>query len=173
MITNEQEYINSVATKYGVVPHQLMDLLKIRYAGNKYHVNNKAFLNYSDAVMEAESSLEIGQARDTLKQSDIEGVIEQTRSLSLNAYWSGEASLLSAYWGLGVGVSAIFLAIYLLLSRGQFAQLLLIVWIPYLVFAYVAIWQCANNTEWRVWGYVARGMVILGFLRIFQVITNV
>jgi hypothetical protein len=172
MIANEQEYIKSVASKYGVAPHRLMDALKIRYAGNKYYVKNKEFLSYPDAVREAESSLEIDQTRNTLKQSDIENMIEQTRSPSLKSYWSGEASLLSAYWGLGVGVNAIFLAIYLLLNRGQFAYLLLIVWIPYMVFAYVSIWQCADNTEWKVWGYMARGVVIMGFLRLFQVITN-
>ena len=170
MITNEQEYIELVASKYGVAPHQLMDILKIRYARNKYHVNNKEFLSYPDAVREAESSIEIIQAQDAPRQSDDEGVVEQTRSHSLKAYWNGEARLLSAYWGLGVGVNSLFSAMYILLSTGQFAHLLLIVWVPYLLFAYVSIWQCADNTDWKVWGYLARGVVTVGFLRLFQLI---
>ena len=172
MITDEKEYIESVANKYGVAPHQLMDVLKIRYLRNMYHVQNKAFVSYPDAVREAELSSEIVQAHDTLKQSDFEGVIDQARSHSLNAFWNGEARLLSAYWGLLVGGNALFLGIYLILSRGHYAQLLLIVWIPYSIFAYVSIWQCANNTEWKVWGYMARGVVIVGVLRIFQLILN-
>ena len=137
MITDEQEYIESVASKYGVAPHQLMDVLKIRYARNMYRVNNKEFFSYPDAVREAESSVEIVQARDALKQSDDEGVVEQTRSHPMKAYWNGEARLLRAYWGLGVGVNALFSAMYILLSTSQFAHLLLIAWVPYLLFAYV------------------------------------
>jgi len=168
MKTDDRKYIESVASKYGVAPHQLIEVLNIRYARNKYHVNNKEFLSYPDAVREAESSVEVVQTRNALKKSEDEGVEEQVSSQSLKAYWSGEARLLSAYWGLGVGVNSLFLAIYLLLSMGQYAQLLLIVWIPYLVFAYVSIWQCADNTEWKVWGYLARGVVIVGSLRIFS-----
>ena len=72
MDSNEQEYIRSVAAIHGVAPYQLMDLLKIRYSNNKYHVNDKVFLSYCDAVREADLSFAIVQGHSALSQADID-----------------------------------------------------------------------------------------------------
>jgi hypothetical protein len=69
MDSNEQEYIQTVATKYGVAPYQLMDILKIRYSRDKYQVNDKLFLSYCDAIREAESSFETVQRGAALSQA--------------------------------------------------------------------------------------------------------
>jgi hypothetical protein len=113
-----------------------------------------------------------------LKKRDLD-LPEQTeskhrkpRTLSyLKMHWEGEALLLSAYWGIGVGANCLFKALFLLFQHSVIETLILIVWVPYIIFAYVSIWQCANNAEWKIWGYIARGTVIIGSLRMVFLIS--
>jgi hypothetical protein len=55
MIADQQNYINRMANKYGVSPHQLMDTLNITFSGGNYHVNNRTLSTYFEAIQEAES----------------------------------------------------------------------------------------------------------------------
>jgi hypothetical protein len=85
------------------------------------------------------------------------------RRMSLAAHWRGQASLASAYWLVG------HLGVYMLVALTVLVYKLVPALTPVaslavlalMVFAWVSIWRCWKNTRWPVWGYIARGMVIL------------
>ena len=96
---------------------------------------------------------------------------------SLRAYWEGRASLASAFGLVGIiGSFVIGLVVALVISFAEtqgwailyrIADILNFV---YLVFVSVSIWRCAWNTSWKVWGYIARSIVIINVIRIVYVI---
>lgn len=97
------------------------------------------------------------------------------RPQSLIAHWEGKASLASAYWLVGVLGSAVFSVFFKLAAHPaahSIAGLLIfIAYCPYAIFALVSIWRCAWNSSWRVWGYIARALVVVnGLMLLFYLI---
>lgn len=94
-------------------------------------------------------------------------VEEQARreydSTTLAAHWQGRASLASAYWlvgTLGLGIMA-GLAVLTKMFVPALLPIAALLIIAFLIFAWVSIWRCWRNTRTPIWGYVARGMVVI------------
>ena len=50
--------------------------------------------------------------------------------------------------------------------------LALIIVLPYAAWVLGALWMCAFNTEWKAWGYLARGIIIYTVVSyIYQIAT--
>ncbi len=65
----EQSHIAAVAKRYGVAPHQLMDVLGIRYKGGQYQVNGQDYSTYHEAIIGAESQREEFRGRGASSQA--------------------------------------------------------------------------------------------------------
>ncbi len=82
---------------------------------------------------------------------------------TLAGHWQGKAPLASAYWLVGtLGFWVVYGAA--LLTKTFVPMLMPLAWaamVAFLVFAWVSIWRCAPNARWRVWGYIARFIVVL------------
>ena len=90
----------------------------------------------------------------------------------LTEHFRGSRPLWSAFWLIGVTgfLSTLTIAWFLLRVRlgragspiafvaviGQMA-----LWVVYLAEAATSIWRCAYNTNWRGWGHLARGFLVL------------
>jgi hypothetical protein len=77
---------------------------------------------------------------------------------------TGKASLFSSYW-------LICFPIGFLINLADKAgvggeQLLLMLLIPFLWSLY-GVWRCAFNVRYIVWGYIARGLIIVNVLIVF------
>ncbi|MGE4423706.1 MAG: hypothetical protein AB7D39_15535 [Pseudodesulfovibrio sp.] len=86
--------------------------------------------------------------------------------------WRGEEGLGLTFWGYGLGANILFSMIMLMTL-----QLRLPIWgfigvllfrLVYMVFISVGIWRSAGRyTGHQAWAYLAKVMVILGYLNIF------
>ena len=79
---------------------------------------------------------------------------------------TGKASLFTTYW-------LIFFPIAFVIKLADEAgtageQLLLILLIPFLWSLY-GVWRCAFNVRHLIWGYVARGLIVVNVLLFFAV----
>ena len=77
---------------------------------------------------------------------------------------TGKASLFTTYW-------FIFFPIAFMIKLADKAgaggeQLLLILLIPFLWSLY-GVWRCAFNVRYRIWGHIARGLMIVNVLLVF------
>ena len=94
--------------------------------------------------------------------------VEQTGFI--RKHWEGKASLISAFWIIGVigwftcrlivGLVYLYSTSVYLYAFGGIAFFL------FHVFALISIWRCAFNTNWKGWAYIARTIVILAFLNL-------
>ncbi len=99
-----------------------------------------------------------------------------TVTKELKAFWRGEAGAGSAFWLLylvgtfyiGTVLMALASMIYpVILASKPLAHTLYLLVIPYQVFALICLWRCGFNTSWgKAWGYVARFVVLLGFVEV-------
>lgn len=91
--------------------------------------------------------------------------MEQSGDWITNA-WRGYTSLVKVFWiynvlaGLTISLAAVLLGDLTFLKFILFALLVF----PYSIFLVVATWRCAFNTDYPVFGYIARGYVILAVL---------
>ena len=92
---------------------------------------------------------------------------------SLRAFWEGRASLADAFGLLAIiGGLVIGLVIGIVISFAEtqgWAILYIIsgiLYIVFIVFVCVSIWRCAWNTSWKVWGYLARSIVIISVIQL-------
>jgi hypothetical protein len=79
---------------------------------------------------------------------------------------TGKASLFTTYWFIFFPV-----AFVIKLADGAGAggeQLLVILLIPFLWSLY-GVWRCAFNVRHLIWGYVARGLILVNVLLVFAV----
>jgi hypothetical protein len=86
--------------------------------------------------------------------------------------WRGEEGLGLTFWGYGLGANILFTMLtFLILAlhlADWFLLALLLFRLVYMVFISVGIWRSANRyTGHQAWAYLAKVMVILGYLNIF------
>ena len=77
---------------------------------------------------------------------------------------TGKASLFTSYW-------FIFLPMAFVINLADKAgaggeQVLIVLLIPFLWSLY-GVWRCAFNVRHLIWGYIARGLVIVNVLMVF------
>lgn len=98
----------------------------------------------------------------------------------LKEHWQGKRRLASAYWIVGGVGTAVVLAMaltvgmilpdYLPVSKETgfsiFVGIVGVLTVPYMIFAWVSIWRCAWNTDWKGWGIIARIVVVLSIARL-------
>jgi hypothetical protein len=77
---------------------------------------------------------------------------------------TGKASLFSSYWLICFPLG--FLINLADKSGVGGEQLLLMLLIPFLWSLY-GVWRCAFNVRYVVWGYIARGLIIVNVLIVF------
>ncbi len=97
--------------------------------------------------------------------------------LSISAVWRGSLPLWQAFWFLWVVGGALVALLSDVVSR--------LVWIvslghveitiivgPFLVFCWVAVWRSAFKVRRKIWGYVARGLVVANVVATIVVIVR-
>lgn len=94
-------------------------------------------------------------------------------TLSLRAFWEGRASLADAFGLLGIIGGLVIGLVIVVVTRFAETQgwailytISGILYIVYIVFVCVSIWRCAWNTSWKVWGYLARSIVIISVIQL-------
>lgn len=95
--------------------------------------------------------------------------------ITLAGHWKGVAPLASAYWLVGtLGFWVVYGCVVLV---KLFVPILMpvagIAFAIFLVFAWGSIWRCWQNTRWPIWGYVARGIVVLDAILVIGVAARV
>lgn len=94
---------------------------------------------------------------------------------SLLAHWKGKARLSGAFWFLWVlGNFAFAIATRIVGGEELTASGVLVnlIWLPYLVFAAIAVWRCAFNTGWKGWAYLARAFVLINGVTLALLISS-
>lgn len=92
---------------------------------------------------------------------------------SLLAHWQGRARLSSAFWFLWVLGNFVFAVTARVVGGLGWTALGVVInlaWMPYLVFAAVAVWGCALNTGWKGWAYLARVIVLVNGFTLLMLI---
>ena len=133
------------------------------------------------AILEAE----LRERGIALPERPRHGIFESELSQSsLRAHWEGRAPLSSAFWLIGLSAHALFVALIELFfvpfqvglepkfGKTDTSIVLYFIWVYLVAFwplilAYVCIWRCSKNTEWRGWTYLARLALILNLPNIF------
>lgn len=80
-------------------------------------------------------------------------------------YWSGRGKLWKVYWLYGV-IGTWVIGLLGGFAAGLFglsARLVLAIFLPYNLWVVVSVWRCAFNGDSRIWGYIARVAVLIGF----------
>jgi hypothetical protein len=77
---------------------------------------------------------------------------------------TGKASLMTSYWLICFPIGFVVNLADKAGAGGE--QLLLMLLIPFLWSLY-GVWRCAFNVRYRVWGYLARGLMIVNVLIVF------
>lgn len=88
--------------------------------------------------------------------------------------WRGEERTWKVFWLYYVLFSFLIMIVYtpkvIMESQGvalsvtvhaAYSLTLLIVLVVWLVWIVVSLWRCAFNNEWKGWGYLLRGMLIV------------
>jgi hypothetical protein len=83
--------------------------------------------------------------------------------------WRGEEKLWRVFWLygvlLGIAISIVYAIIKGLLDLGwPMVVAAMAFYAVYQFWLLVSQWRCAWNVNWRGWGYIARFLVVLGFL---------
>jgi|SRR5688572_23794521 hypothetical protein len=79
---------------------------------------------------------------------------------------TGKASLFTTYWFFFFPIAFVIKLADKAGAGGE--QLLLILLIPFLWSLY-GVWRCAFNVRHLIWGYVARGLIVVNVLLFFAV----
>jgi hypothetical protein len=89
-------------------------------------------------------------------------------------FWRGDERLWKTYWLAGVlGSNIIGGLTGLAVGLGFIPAIVgLVVMFIYFVWAAVSIWTSAPNCDWKPWGYIARAVVVVGFLVMIAKILN-
>jgi hypothetical protein len=77
---------------------------------------------------------------------------------------TGKASLFTTYWFIFFPIAFVIKLADKAGAGGE--QLLLILLIPFLWSLY-GVWRCAFNVRHLIWGYVARGLIVVNVLLVF------
>jgi hypothetical protein len=92
-----------------------------------------------------------------------------TAKSALKRAWLGEESLSLVFWGYYVlGAFGVSLLLGLVAVTGQIHNFPILRWISvalaliYFVWAVVSVWRCAFNIKNKIYGYIARIIVVLG-----------
>lgn len=89
----------------------------------------------------------------------------------LRSFWNGRKSLAAAFWGLGVvGTPLMFLLVMGAENNHAALLLLLPLFLAYVMITAKAIWACAANTKHKVFGDIARTLLVL--LGVVAVVRN-
>jgi hypothetical protein len=119
--------------------------------------------------------------RDTALQRRITAPDQRAPALAALAEfvatcWRGGERLWKVFWLFGVaGAAAVGYVVGqvegVVRSSPMWIGVGLIFWglaavasVAYQVWAYVSIWRCAFNADWKGWGYIARAFAVLGAL---------
>lgn len=78
-------------------------------------------------------------------------------------YWRGEQRLWKAFWLFGALGNLIMSMTQKLIAVAslEVATLFSILALIYGIWSIVSIWNCAYNVNWRWWGHITRGYIIL------------
>ncbi len=77
--------------------------------------------------------------------------------------WRGEQPLWKVFWIYGVATSSALIVLYVTAfyaDRIALRQALLPCFALYTVWILVSIWRCANNTQEKIWGLLARLLTV-------------
>jgi hypothetical protein len=77
--------------------------------------------------------------------------------------WHGEEPLWKVFWVYGVATSVTIVALYIVAfydGRVALRQLLLPCFATYTAWILVSVWRCAGNTEGKLWGTLARFLIV-------------
>lgn len=87
--------------------------------------------------------------------------------------WQGKAQLKEAFWTVGVLFVLLYMALSFILIRGATpvipiagspqgaSALMMPVVIAGVVYWGICVWRCAPNAKQALWGYAARGVVVV------------
>jgi len=152
-----------------------MDIDRNSLAKNYTTKSDNELLNLHSAGTLTDEAYEILEAElkgreVVIPQRRKEPTVPRGRPETLKAHWNGRASLVSAYWIIGVLGGLIFYVLFKVVGSSPVGDLIFLLWIPYIIFALVSIWRCAWNTNWKGWGYIARAVVLLSAVRVFMIV---
>jgi len=77
--------------------------------------------------------------------------------------WHGQQPLWKVFWVYGVAASGVLIAVYALgfyLEQAALRQILVICFAPYTAWIVISVWRCADNSEERYWGMLARFLTV-------------
>ena len=77
--------------------------------------------------------------------------------------WRGEQPLWKVFWGYGVATSVVIAALFAVavyVDRIALRQVLLVCFAAYTAWILVSVWRCANNTQEKLWGLLARFLTV-------------
>ena len=77
--------------------------------------------------------------------------------------WRGEEPLWKVFWVYGVTTSATVVVLYIVAfydGRIALRQVLLPCFAAYTAWILISVWRCANNTEEKLWGMLARFLTV-------------
>jgi hypothetical protein len=124
------------------------------------------------AILEAELArrgIQVPASREVLEQTD--QVPGPTFIEVIRDHWHGRAKLWTAFWLFGVlGFGLLHVLVPLVVRGGDIivslpkpliGSALVAVLLVYYVFFAVATWRCAPNSNWRVWGWLARALIVV------------
>jgi len=77
--------------------------------------------------------------------------------------WRGEEPLWKIFWIYGVAASGVLIVLYVLgfcLDRVALRQMLVPCFAAYTAWILVSVWRCANNTQEKFWGMLARTLTV-------------
>jgi len=77
--------------------------------------------------------------------------------------WRGEQPLWKVFWVYGVATISVLIVLYVLgfyLDRVALRQVLLPCFAGYTAWILVSVWRCANNTQEKFWGMLARMLTV-------------
>jgi hypothetical protein len=77
--------------------------------------------------------------------------------------WHGEEPLWKVFWGYGVLTSAILATIYAVAIYNAhlvLQQVLLLCFVAYTIWILISVWRCAENTQEKFWGLLARFLTV-------------
>lgn len=84
----------------------------------------------------------------------------------IKAAWKGEERLWKVFWiynflfGIALGIAMDHVPRFGLIIEAIVYTVVLI----WAIRVFVALWRCAFNARWKGWGYVVRGVVVLGLV---------
>lgn len=84
--------------------------------------------------------------------------------LGVNKAWKGEERAWKVFWIYSLVLGFLFeklLEVIVKLDNGYLTILYAIVILVWIVWCSASMWKCAFNTNWKYWGYLTRGLMVL------------